>query len=180
LTLVLSSQRVQDSTSSYQALSVAELACSASSCSLDCTGLHTLRHLDLLVQKVTVCACGQAYAALSALSVLILQGVFTFLRRNLSRGSGRRRAAMWDAPGDADGGLRKKIIAIQLDTSLTDAQKAQKRQALMAGKWLVAQKDADSSDEEEGPGAHSYRTPTHISSGVLRSRAELLTRVLGF
>jgi len=37
-----------------------------------CTGLHTLRHLDLLVQKVTVCACGQAYAALSALSVLIL------------------------------------------------------------------------------------------------------------
>jgi len=72
---------------------------------------------------------------------------------------------MGDAPGDTDGGLRKKIIAIQLDTSLTDAQKAQKRQALMAGK---------------GPGAHCYRTPTHISSGVLRSRAELLTRVLGF
>ena len=60
---------------------------------------------------------------------------------------------MGDAPGDADGGLRKKIIAIQLDTSLTDAQKAQKRQALMAGKWLVAQKDADSSDDEEAPGA---------------------------
>ena len=31
--------------------------------------------------------------------------------------------------------LHKKIIAIQLDQSLTDAQKAQKRQDLMSGKW---------------------------------------------
>ena len=65
---------------------------------------------------------------------------------------------MADAPVDDDGGMRKKIIAIQLDTSLTDAQKAQKRQALMAGKWMVAQKDADSSDEEEEPGAPLLRT----------------------
>ena len=63
--------------------------------------------------------------------------------------------AAMDAPADksdADGDLRKKIMAIQLDKSLTDAQKAQKRQELMASRWTVAQAD-ESSDEEEDAGA---------------------------
>ena len=65
-------------------------------------------------------------------------------------------AAAMDAPADksdADGDMRKKIMAIQLDKSLTDAQKAQKRQELMAGRWMVAQAD-ESSDEEEDAGMH--------------------------
>lgn len=60
-----------------------------------------------------------------------------------------------EAPAEDDGGLRKKIIAIQLDKTLTDAQKAQKRQELMAGKWMVAQKAAESEEEEEDDGAPS-------------------------
>lgn len=64
------------------------------------------------------------------------------------------RPAAMDGPADksdADGDLRKKIMAIQLDKSLTDAQKAQKRQELMASRWIVAQAD-ESSDEEEDAG----------------------------
>ncbi|KAK9846356.1 hypothetical protein WJX81_002222 [Elliptochloris bilobata] len=61
-----------------------------------------------------------------------------------------------DAPagnGTADGDMRKKIMAIQMDKTLTDAQKARKRQELMAGKWMVAQAADDSSDEDEDAGA---------------------------
>ena len=67
-----------------------------------------------------------------------------------------------EAPAEDDGGLRKKIIAIQLDKTLTDAQKAQKRQELMAGKWMVAQKAAESEEEEEDDGAPSPHLMRHF------------------
>lgn len=34
--------------------------------------------------------------------------------------------------------LRRQIVAIQSDTSLTDAEKANKRQALLSGSWQPA------------------------------------------
>ena len=41
--------------------------------------------------------------------------------------------------------MRKAIVAIMLDTSLSEAEKAQRRQALMAGKWAPGQ-----GEEERG------------------------------
>lgn len=37
--------------------------------------------------------------------------------------------------GMDEGELRKRITQIQLDTSLTDAEKAKKRQELLSGRW---------------------------------------------
>jgi len=40
--------------------------------------------------------------------------------------------------------LMAKIMAIQRDPSLTDAEKASRRQQLMAGKWVTPAADANS------------------------------------
>lgn len=45
---------------------------------------------------------------------------------------------------DAEAELRRKIIAICTDTTLTEAEKAQKRQQLLSGKWQ--QPDAKDGD----------------------------------
>ncbi|KAK9812690.1 hypothetical protein WJX72_002129 [[Myrmecia] bisecta] len=52
--------------------------------------------------------------------------------------------------GNADE-LRKKIMAIQMDASLSDAEKAVKRQELMSGAWKQPQKTEDA-DEDKGKG----------------------------
>ena len=50
-----------------------------------------------------------------------------------------------EAPAAGEQTLAAKIMAIQRDTSLTDEQKAKKRQELMCGNWK-AQAGADESD----------------------------------
>ena len=40
-----------------------------------------------------------------------------------------------------EGEIRRLIMAIHLDTSLTETEKAQKRQALMSGSWKQATDD---------------------------------------
>ena len=49
---------------------------------------------------------------------------------------------------DPDNPLRSKILAINNDSTLSDAEKAKKRQELMCGKWL-----APSSPSAPSPGA---------------------------
>ena len=49
---------------------------------------------------------------------------------------------------DPDNPLRSKILAINNDNTLSDAEKAKKRQELMCGKWL-----APSSPSAASPGA---------------------------
>ena len=48
---------------------------------------------------------------------------------------------------DDQAALRKAIVAIMLDSSLTEAEKALRRQALMSGKWAP---DGAFSDEKKG------------------------------
>lgn len=47
------------------------------------------------------------------------------------------------------GDLTKQILEIQRDPNLTDEEKAKKRQALMAGKWLQKIEE-EQKEEEEG------------------------------
>lgn len=49
---------------------------------------------------------------------------------------------------DPDNPLRSKIMAINNDNTLSDAEKAMKRQELMCGRWL-----APSSPSAQSPGA---------------------------
>jgi hypothetical protein len=44
----------------------------------------------------------------------------------------------------AEGELRKRITQIQLDASLTDAEKAKKRQELLSGRWSQPVKEGPS------------------------------------
>ena len=50
-----------------------------------------------------------------------------------------------------EGEMRKRIFAIMTDTTLTEAEKAVKRQELMCGKWM-APKEANSHDSGAGDG----------------------------
>ena len=47
--------------------------------------------------------------------------------------------------------MRKRIFAIMTDTTLSEAEKAVKRQELMCGKWM-APKEANSHDSGAGAG----------------------------
>lgn len=50
--------------------------------------------------------------------------------------------------------MMKQILAIQRDPTLTEAEKAAKRQALMAGKWAntASNNDEESTGTQEGGG----------------------------
>jgi hypothetical protein len=48
---------------------------------------------------------------------------------------------------DAQRDLRAKLLAIQADTTLTDADKAQKRQQLLCGGWAAASKGGVTKDD---------------------------------
>ena len=48
--------------------------------------------------------------------------------------------------------MRKRIFAIMTDTTLTEAEKAVKRQELMCGKWMAPTKEANSHDSGAGDG----------------------------
>ena len=56
---------------------------------------------------------------------------------------------------DPDNPLRSKIMAINNDKTLSDVEKAMKRQELMCGKWL-----APSSPSAQSPGAWLNTMPT--------------------
>ena len=48
-----------------------------------------------------------------------------------------------------EGEMRKRIVAIMMDTTLTDSEKAVKRQELMCGKWMAPkEEDAGAGDGE--------------------------------
>lgn len=49
-----------------------------------------------------------------------------------------------------EGDLRKRIAAIQQDQTLSDAEKAKKRQELLSGRWKQAAPEPDKSDASAG------------------------------
>ena len=51
-----------------------------------------------------------------------------------------------------EGEMRKRIFAIMTDTTLSEAEKAVKRQELMCGKWMQP-KETNSHDSGSGDGA---------------------------
>jgi hypothetical protein len=51
--------------------------------------------------------------------------------------------------------MRRRIVAIMMDTTLTEAEKAVKRQELMCGKWMTP-KEANSHDSGAGDGAWGH------------------------
>jgi hypothetical protein len=55
--------------------------------------------------------------------------------------------------------LRKRIMKIMMDPTLTDAEKAQRRQDLMSGKW--------SDDQEEKPGEQQGRPCQAVPCGAV-------------
>ena len=62
------------------------------------------------------------------------------------------------------GDLRSQILAIQEDASLTDAEKAVRRQALMSGKWQPPPEAAKS------PGANHLRRADRLETRTGRAR----------
>lgn len=55
--------------------------------------------------------------------------------------------------------MRKRIFAIMTDTTLSEAEKAVKRQELMSGKWATpAAQEANSHDSGAGDGEGVART----------------------
>lgn len=63
--------------------------------------------------------------------------------------------------------MRKRIFAIMTDTTLTDAEKAVKRQELMCGKWMApATKEAASHDSGAGDGEF-FKLQDHAASFVI-------------
>lgn len=56
---------------------------------------------------------------------------------------------------EAQNDLRSKIMAIMTDTSLTDVEKAQKRQELMSGMWSKPASAEGASAKDKGPAAPS-------------------------
>jgi hypothetical protein len=55
--------------------------------------------------------------------------------------------------------LRKKILSIQLDKTLSEAEKAKKRQELLTGKWTQP-------SEREDSGVESQAQPTGGTLGT--------------
>jgi hypothetical protein len=49
-----------------------------------------------------------------------------------------------------EGDLRQRITQIQLDQTLTDAEKAKKRQELLSGQWKQAAPQADAAEGSTG------------------------------
>lgn len=55
--------------------------------------------------------------------------------------------------------MRKRIFAIMTDTTLTEAEKAVKRQELMCGKWMQPK---ETNSHDSGPGDGKQRTDSCI------------------
>ena len=74
--------------------------------------------------------------------------------------------------------IRKAIVAIQLDGSLTEQEKAVKRQALLTGKWAPPAADAGAGGEGREWRA-GWRARAPMSAVPLRARPGRARRAAG-
>lgn len=63
--------------------------------------------------------------------------------------------------------MRKAIFAIMTDTTLSEAEKAVKRQELMCGKWMQP-KETTSHDSGSGEGERCYMNRSESGGGAAR------------